>query len=96
MGKKSFVFKAHGETPDSMNIKTMDINCNAHFWVKKIFVFKAHGETPDSMNIKTMDINCNAHFWVKKIFVFKAHGEADVRGDLMRIRVRGKGNTRKR
>ncbi|KAK3775555.1 hypothetical protein RRG08_048191 [Elysia crispata] len=26
------------ETPDSMNIKTMDINCNAHFWTVKSFL----------------------------------------------------------
>lgn len=26
------------KTPDSMNIKTMDVNCNAHFWTVKSFL----------------------------------------------------------
>ncbi|RUS71580.1 hypothetical protein EGW08_020658 [Elysia chlorotica] len=26
------------DSPDSMNIKTMDINCNAHFWTVKAFL----------------------------------------------------------
>ena len=44
------------DTPDKMNVKTMDVNCNAHFWVRVLAI---------NARFRVGIFATNARFWVR-------------------------------